>query len=190
MGCPFSHRTIIVYHLKQLHGIVGLSVASIHRTPETGWQYDGTSGSDPVDAISGFSNFRQMYEKAVPGYTGRWSTPVLWDRERETIVNNESGDIIRMFYNSFDAFLAPELREVNKPGGGLLPSNSREEIDAMNQWMYDDVNWGVYKIGFSQSQEDYDEGMKRLYNALDIFEKRLSGQRYLFGDHITDADIR
>lgn len=94
-----------------------------------------------------------------------------------------------MLYSSFDAFLAPELREVNKPGGGLLPDTSRESIDELNRWVQDDVNWGTYKCGFAKTQEDYDEAMKHLFERLDELEERLGGQTYLFGDHITEADI-
>ena len=116
--------------------------------------------------------------------------PFLWDRKKETIVNNDSSDIIRMFISSFDSYLDPNLREVNKVGGGLLPESLKGEIDELNSWVQDDVSRGVYKCGFAQTQEHYNDAMKHLFEKLDMLEERLSGSKYLFGDHITEADIR
>ena len=116
--------------------------------------------------------------------------PLLWDRKKETIVNNDSGEITRMFISSFDSYLDPELREVNKPGGGLLPGSLKGEIDKLNRWVQEDVSWGVYKCGFAQTQEHYNNAMKHLFEKLDMLEKRLGRSKYLFGDHITEADIR
>ena len=119
--------------------------------------------------------------------------PVLWDKKKETIVNNESADIIRMLYSAFDAFVPEHLREVNKPGGGLYPDRLRSEIDAMNVWVYDTVNNGVYKTGFASTQEAYDANIYPLFKSLDRLEEHLGHkdhQPYLFGAHITEADIR
>lgn len=131
-----------------------------------------------------------MYKKAEPGYKGDCNAPLLWDRKKKTIVNNDSGDIIRMFFTAFDAFLAPEVREVNKPGGGLYPENLRDEIDVLNQEIEMDYCWGTYKCGLAPTQEDYNESMKRLFGRLDDLESRLSHSKYLLGDHITEPDIR
>ncbi len=121
---------------------------------------------------------------------GTYSVPFLWDREKETIVNNDSSQIVRMLISSFDSHLSPELREVNKPGGGLLPESLEGSIDELNSWVQEDVALGVYKCGFAQTQEHYDDAMKRLFEKLDTLEQRLGGSKYLFGDHITEADIR
>lgn len=116
--------------------------------------------------------------------------PFLWDRKKETIVNNESSQIVRMLISSFDSYLRPELREVNKPGGGLLPERLKGSIDGLNSWVQRDVGWGVYKCGFAQTQEHYDDAMKHVFERLDMLEQRLGRRKYLFGDHITEADIR
>lgn len=136
---------------------------------------------------------KQLYLKADPEYVGRYTVPVLWDKKLHTIVNNESSEIIRILYSSFDAFLEPDLREVNKPNGGLLPAHLRKEIDEMNDWVYNTVNNGVYKVGFATSQEAYDTNIYPLFKSLDRLEAHLSSpehQPYLFGQHLTEADIR
>jgi putative glutathione S-transferase len=118
--------------------------------------------------------------------------PVLWDKVHETIVSNESSEVIRMLYSSFDAFLPASLREKNKPDGGLLPSHLLSEIDEMNSWVYSTINNGVYKAGFAANQTAYEEAVRTLFNSLDRIEDILvkSGGPYLFGSHITEADIR
>jgi glutathione S-transferase len=118
---------------------------------------------------------------------------VLWDKKLHTIVNNESSEIIRILYSAFDEFLEPDLREANKPGGGFLPSHLRSEIDEMNDWVYNTVNNGVYKVGFATNQEAYDANIYPLFKSLDRLEAHLSQpnhQPYLFGQYITEADIR
>ena len=118
---------------------------------------------------------------------------MLWDKKLHTIVNNESAEIIRMLYSSFDSFLEPDLREANKPGGGFLPSHLRKEIDEMNEWVYNTVNNGVYKVGFATTQDAYDANVYPLFKSLDRLEAHLSDPRhqpYLFGQYITEADIR
>ncbi|KAF2236502.1 glutathione S-transferase [Viridothelium virens] len=189
-GCPFAHRTNIVYHLKRLQSLVGFSAVSIHRDGDNGWGYDGSSGSDSADPIYGFKNLRQLYEKADPEYKGGYSVPFIFDRKKETIVSNDSSDIVRMLSTAFDSNLDPDLREENKAGGGLLPAPLKAEIEELNDWVNEDVSWGAYKCGFSQTQEHYDEAMTALYKALDKLEERLAETKFLFGDHITEADVR
>lgn len=118
---------------------------------------------------------------------------MLWDKQKKTIVNNESSEIIRMFYSEFDDLLPEEMREVNKPGGGFLPDELRKDIEEMNEWVYNTVNNGVYKTGFATNQEAYEGHLFPLFASLDRLEEHLaqSGHGpYLFGDQITEADIR
>ncbi|KAI9649232.1 hypothetical protein NHQ30_001800 [Ciborinia camelliae] len=152
------------------------------------WIYEGPT-SEPCDPIYGFTKHSQLYYKADPNYSGRFTVPVLWDRKRETIVNNESSEIIRMFYTAFDSFIPASLSESHKP---LFPLDKREEIESMNAWVYETINNGVYKCGFASTQAAYDENIHPLFASLDHLESRLASAHtpFLFGSHITDADIR
>ncbi|KAI9811151.1 MAG: hypothetical protein M1827_005602 [Pycnora praestabilis] len=191
-GCPWAHRANLVLQVKGLDGIIEVVAMDYEMTPQ-GWSYTGRLGTAKEDPLYGFKYHKQLYEKAEPGYTGRYTVPVLWDRERETLVNNESSEIIRMFYSEFDALLPVEMREVNRSGGGLYPKRLRGEIDSMNEWVYDTVNNGVYKTGFAATQEAYEEHLHPLFASLDRLEAHLAEpghQPYLFGENITEADIR
>jgi putative glutathione S-transferase len=115
---------------------------------------------------------------------------VLWDRKNKTIVNNNSVQIMRILSCAFDEFLAPELREINKPGGGLRPKILADEIDRLGDSIEADINWGTYKCGMAQTQEDYDLAMKVLFGKFEELEARLGDKKYLFGDHMTETDIR
>lgn len=162
------------------------------------------------EPLYGFTNLRQLYEKADLKYEGRYLVPTLWDKKKgrltsswllsrradtsiETIVNNESSEIIRMFYTEFDAFIPEHLRESTKSDKGIFPSHLRKDIEAMNEWVYDTLNNGVYKVGFATSQEAYEQHVYPVFKSLDRLEEHL-GQPghgpYLFGDFITEADIR
>ena len=179
-----------MYRLKRLPAVITLSAVSIHRDEESGsWCYDGSDGSDEIDPLYGFNNLLQLYEKADPSYKGSCSVPLLWDRKMETIVSNDSSDITRMLRSVFDVYLAPEFREVNKPGGGFLPGMLKMEIEELKSLIQDDVVWGTYKCGFAQTQQHYDDSMASLFERLDQLEERLSSRKYLLGDHITEADI-
>ena len=158
-----------------------------------GWVFNGEDGSEEKDPLYGFKHLKELYLKANPDYEGRYTVPVLWDKKKETIVNNESSEIIRMLYSEFDDLLPPDLREENRPGGGYYPQHLRAEIDTMNELVYHKINNGVYKTGFATTQEAYDANVYPLFEALDRIEKHLSEpghQPYLFGEHITEADIR
>jgi putative glutathione S-transferase len=127
-----------------------------------------------------------MYQKADPDYIGSYSVPVLWDRKKKTIVNNDSVGIIRILSTAFDAFLEPELREANKSGGGLRPKKPLKGIDELGDKIEKNCNWGTYKCGMAQSQADHDEAMKCLFRLLGELEEKLCSNRYLFGDHLTE----
>ncbi|EXJ88695.1 glutathione S-transferase [Capronia coronata CBS 617.96] len=192
LGCPWAHRTILVRGLKSLDPFIQLILTDFDLT-ENGWLFTGRNGSEPKDPLYGFTGLKQLYLKANPEYEGRYTVPVLWDKKTETIVNNESSEIIRMLYDSFDEFLEPDLREVNRPGGGFYPTHLRKDIDSMNDWVYNTVNNGVYKCGFATSQEAYDTNVYPLFKSLDRLEAHLADpahQPFLFGEHITEADIR
>lgn len=141
----------------------------------------------------GFKYLKELYLKADPNYEGRYTVPTLWDKKRETIVNNESSEVIRMLYSEFDDLLPEHMREINRPGGGFYPEHLRDEINAMNEWVYPQINNGVYKTGFATTQEAYEENIYPLFKALDRVEAHLGQeghQPFLFGEHITEADIR
>jgi putative glutathione S-transferase len=143
-----------------------------------------------TDPIEGVKNLKELYELADSNYTGGYSVPLLWDRKKKTIVSNDSVAIIRMLYAAFDNFLAPEVREANKPGGGLYPANLRQEMEDLGNEIEINYNWGTYKCGMAQTQTDYDAAMKSLFGLLDQLEVRLGKSKYLLGDHITETDIR
>lgn len=160
---------------------------------QDGWIFDGKDGSMEKDPLYGFTRIRDLYHKADPNYNLRFTVPMLWDKKKETVVSNESSEIIRMMYESFDDLLPEEMRETKQAGGGYLPEKFRPEIEAMNEWVYNDVNNGVYKTGFASTQEAYEEALIPLFKGLDKLEEHLSQPGhwpYLFGEHITEADIR
>ncbi|KAH8591258.1 glutathione S-transferase [Bisporella sp. PMI_857] len=188
-NCPWAHRTIIVRKLKHLEDIIDLYL--IGAWGEEGWAFNGANGTHPEDPLHGFKTIKELYLHVDPSHTGRSTVPVLWDKKTDTIVNNESSEIIRMFYDNFDEFLPEEYREVNKPGGGLYPENLRKEIDEINEWVYATVNNGVYRTGFASTQEAYEAGLYPLFESLDRLEALLGhGKPFLFGGHVTEADVR
>ena len=180
LACPWAHRTLIMRRLKGLDDAIGVSVVHWHMA-EHGWEFkEGRNATG--DRLFGLDYLYQIYTRAKPNYTGRVSVPVLWDKERQTIVNNESAEIIRMFNSAF--------HRVGATGADYYPEALRPAIDAVNHEVYEHVNNGVYKAGFARSQEAYDEAATALFDTLDHLEERLAGRRYLAGDGITEADWR
>jgi putative glutathione S-transferase len=180
LACPWANRTLIFRHLKGLEEMISLSV--VHwLMKEHGWTFDDGEGVIP-DPFHEAKYMHQVYTAALPDYSGRVTVPVLWDKQENTIVSNESAEIIRMFNSAFDAVGA-------KPGD-YYPEDLRKEIDEINERIYDDVNNGVYKAGFATSQSAYEEAVVPLFETLDWLEDRLSRGRYLFGDRLTEADWR
>jgi putative glutathione S-transferase len=183
LACPWAHRTLIVRKLEGLEKIISLSVVDPHMG-EGGWKFTGpdvTPGAT-TDPIHGARFLHQVYTAADPGYTGRVTVPVLWDRKTGTIVNNESSELIRMFDSEFDA--------LGDASVDLYPEPLRDEIDAVNEFVYPNVNNGVYRCGFATTQEAYEEAFGQLFFALGALDERLSKNRYLVGDRITEADWR
>jgi putative glutathione S-transferase len=178
LACPWAHRTVILRKLKGLEDVISLTeVEPI--MGEQGWQF----GPDAdLDTVNGKQKLNEIYLLTDPRYTGRVSVPVLWDKERRTIVNNESPEIIRMLNAAFDAFTNDRT--------DYYPADLRSEIDAVNERVFKNINNGVYRCGFASTQEAYEEAFLDLFGTLDWLEERLSRQRYLAGRRITEADWR
>lgn len=178
-ACPWAHRTLIFRKLKGLESIVSLS--SVHwLLGDDDWTFDDDEGV--IADINGAANMYEVYQRAQPGCTDVVTVPVLWDKKEDTIVNNESSEIIRMFNSAFDDITGNRL--------DFYPPEYREEIDAVNQRVYDTLNNGVYRCGFARSQAAYDRAVAPLFETLDWLEDILSRQRYLLGDFLTEADWR
>ena len=175
-ACPWAHRTVIFRKLKGLEDAISLSYVEPEML-EGGWSFGGAG-----DPLYGARHVHEIYQRADPAYTGRCSVPVLWDKKRETIVNNESSEIIRILNEAFDAF--------GDAGVDFYPEPLRATIDAINEDVYRNVNNGVYRTGFSTTQDAYDEAVDDLFACLDRLEALLSGQRYLVGDRVSEADWR
>ncbi len=174
-ACPWAHRTLIYRRLKGLEPVIGVSVVEPLML-ENGWEM--AEGADPVN---GARFLWQIYAKADPGYTGRASVPILWDKKSQTIVNNESAEIIRMFDSGF-GHLAK--------GPQFCPAALREQIDLLNSEIYDTVNNGVYRAGFATTQTAYAEAYAALFASLDRLESRLGSQPFLLGERPCEADWR
>ena len=179
-ACPWAHRTLIFRALKGLEDMISVSVVHWYMA-ENGWTFEEGDGV-VADSVNGARFLHQVYTKAKPGYSGRVTVPVLWDKKTSTIVSNESSEIIRMLNDAFDGIGA-------KPGDYYLEA-LRAEIDRLNERIYGTVNNGVYKAGFATSQEAYEEAVMPLVETLDWLEDLLAEKRYLTGSRITEADWR
>jgi len=180
-ACPWAHRTLLYRALKGLETHVGVSVVHPDMLSD-GWTFDTDWPGATGDRLYGLPFLRDLYTKAVPDASGRVTVPVLWDRNRETIVSNESAEIIRMFNSAFDG-LTGDRQDFH-------PERYRDEIEAVNARTYSGFNNGVYRAGFATTQDAYEEAATDVFETLDWMEERLSRQRYLAGDRITEADWR
>jgi putative glutathione S-transferase len=180
LACPWAHRSVIVRRLLGLDDAISMTVVDPIRD-ESGWRFSlSRGGRDPV---TGAEYLSELYLKTDPGFRGRWTVPVLWDRQTERIVSND--------YPQLTLDFETEWAALQRPGApDLYPADLRAEIDAVNDVVYADVNNGVYRCGFATSQAAYDEAFDRLFARLDRLSERLAGQRYLAGDRFTEADVR
>ncbi|WP_337262687.1 MULTISPECIES: glutathione S-transferase family protein [unclassified Serratia (in: enterobacteria)] len=181
LACPWAHRTLLMRKLKGLEQIVPLSV--VHPLMlENGWTFGEDFPAATGDALHHADFLYQLYLRADPHYSGRVTVPVLWDKQQNTIVSNESADIMRMFNSAFDA--------IGARAGDYYPAELRANIDELNGWIYDGVNNGVYRAGFATRQEAYDEAVQGVFATLERLEQILDQHRYLTGDRLTEADLR
>ncbi|ANH97796.1 glutathione-dependent reductase [Pseudomonas koreensis] len=180
LACPWAHRTLILRKLKGLESLIDVSVVSWLML-ENGWTFDKALGSTG-DKLDHFDFMHQRYTADTPDYTGRVTVPVLWDKKLKRIVSNESAEIIRMFNSAFDGLTGNEL--------DFYPAPLRGEIDALNERIYPAVNNGVYRAGFATSQQAYEQAFDEVFAELDHLERVLGANRYLSGEHLTEADIR
>jgi len=180
LACPWAHRTLIFRSLKKLENVISVSITE-PLYGKTGWEF-GDARAGTADTINGKATLAEVYLLADPHYTGRVSVPVLWDKKQQTIVNNESPEIIRMLNAAFDAF--------TDVCADYYPPALRSEIDAVNELIYPNINNGVYRAGFATTQEAYEEAAKAIFTTFDKLEQRLARQRYLVGNQITEADWR
>lgn len=184
LACPWAHRTMILRVLKGLTEHIGISIVHADMLDE-GWMFSGPELDSPAevgDQLFGARCYHELYTRAKSDYSGRVTVPVLWDTQTQTIVSNESADIIQMFNSAFDDLTGNRL--------DYYPESARAEIDTVNARVYQGVNNGVYKVGFATTQTAYEESFAELFETLEWLEQRLSGQRYLAGEQISLADWR
>ena len=180
LACPWAHRTLIFRTLKGLEKAISVSVVHWFMGKD-GWTFDEGPGVI-ADPILGAQRLYEVYIRSNPTYTGRVTVPVLWDRQRNVIVSNESSEIIRMFNSAFD--------DIGASPADFYPAELRDIIDTLNARIYGTVNNGVYKAGFATTQEAYEEAVRPLFSTLDALEDQLATHRYLCGERLTEADWR
>ena len=181
LACPWAHRTLIYRKLKGLEDIISFSVVKPEML-DNGWEFDREQQGQYRDPLYQFNYAYQLYLKSNPDYQGRVTVPILWDKKTQTIVNNESVEIIRMFNSAFD--------QLTGNSEDYFPAEQRLAIEEINQRTYQNINNGVYRAGFATTQEAYESAYQQLFETLDELELRLSSQRFLVGDKITEADWR
>ncbi len=180
LACPWAHRTLIFRVLKDLQTMISVSVVSPDMLSQ-GWSFDKNKGSSG-DVLYGLQYLHQLYTMSTPNYSGRVTVPVLWDKKRRCIVNNESSNIIRMFNSAFN--------DLTGNSSDFYPLELRADIDHINAIVYDNINNGVYRAGFATKQQAYEKAYQQLFDTLDMLEQRLGQQPYLVGTHLTEADWR
>lgn len=180
LACPWAHRALIFRKLKKLEDIISISVVNFFMG-ENGWAFEDGPGVIK-DSVNGCDYLYEVYVKADKKYSGRVTVPVLWDKKKGTVVNNESAEIIRMLNTEFDHITGSKL--------DFYPEELRDDIDRINEKVYHNVNNGVYKAGFATEQEAYEQAVTALFKTLDELEEILGRNSYLCGDRITEADIR
>lgn len=179
--CPWASRALMARALKGLQDVIGVTVVN-PRLTDQGWRFGGYPGAEE-DRLNGARYLHELYSRADPQVCGRATVPVLWDTQTGTIVNNESADILRMLNSAFARIVGE--------GPDLYPEDLSDEIDRLNDYLYTDLNNGVYQAGFAMSQEAYNEAYGKVFAALDKLESRLGdGRTYLFGDRLTETDLR
>lgn len=179
--CPWASRTLIARKLKGLEDAISVSVVEPALSPE-GWRFGDYPGADR-DTLNGATYMHELYTKADPHFTGRATVPVLWDKTRDTIVNNESADILRMFNSGLGSLAGNDI--------DLYPAALRVEIDELNDRLYDQLNNGVYRTGFATTQIAYEEAFQGVFAMLDEIETRLAKHGpFMFGKQLTESDIR
>lgn len=176
-ACPWAHRVLITRALLGLEDVIDYTVVDPLMLDE-GWAFGGAGDNDP---LFGLAFLRDLYTRANPKYTGRVTVPVLWDKEKQTIVNNQSSELMRMFGTAFMPLAYNDIT--------LVPAGKEDEVQAMLDRIYDPYNNGVYRAGFATSQEAYETAVKEVFETLDFVESVLSKQRYLCGNQLTEADI-
>ncbi|MFC7027223.1 glutathione S-transferase family protein [Halomicroarcula sp. GCM10025324] len=180
LACPWAHRTLLVRALKGLEDAISVDVVDPYRADD-GWQFTPEKDGCTVDSQYGSDYLRELYVKADPDATCRVTVPVLWDTQEETIVNNESEEILRMLDTEFDAIAENDV--------DLYPDGYQDDVDDVIESIYEPINNGVYKCGFADTQEAYDRAAEALFDALDHWDSVLDDQRYLAGDRLTEADL-
>ncbi len=180
-ACPWATRALIYRKLKSLEDQISVDVVHPDLLEE-GWAFDDSYPGATKESLYGFKFLRELYQKSDPNVTTSVTVPVLWDKQTETIVNNESSQVIRIFNSAFN-----ELTGNNE---NYYPNHLQEEINKLNDWIYSSVNNGVYKCGFAKTQESYDEAVTALFEALDELDQRLAKSKYLIEDILTEADLR
>ncbi len=179
-ACPWAHRTALTRRLKGLEDVVSVDIVDPVRRND-GWEFTPTKDNCTPDSLNGFEYLRAVYTQADPTYTGRVTVPVLYDSEQNTIVNNESADIARIFDEAFDAYATRDT--------GLYPAQKQEEIDAIIEQIHEEINVGVYRAGFADTQAEHETAVRSLFDALEQWDSVLGERRFLAGDELTLADV-
>jgi len=182
LACPWAHRTLIFRHLKGLEDLISVDVVHPHMM-DKGWTFESDFAGATGDSLYDKNYLYEIYQKAAPEMSGKVTVPVLWDKKEETIVNNESADIIRICNTAFN--------DITGNTDDFYPDEYKGEIDKINKRVYETVNNGVYKVGFATKQDVYNDEVRTLFESLDWLEQILSdGREFLVGEQLTEADVR